>query len=67
MGTIRCQVLIDGTSVITLSHVGVLRRLAQGLGLVYRDDGTWRPTGMRTPPSASKSQSTNPPAEPSDP
>lgn len=46
--------------------MGVLRRLAQGLGLVYRDDGNWRPTGMRTPPSAPKSQSTNPPAEPID-
>src|ERR1022692_1703 len=27
-----------------------LRRLAQNLGLAYRDDDSWRPAGMRLPP-----------------
>jgi hypothetical protein len=31
--------------------MGALRRLAQNLGLVYRDDGTWRPAGGRMPPT----------------
>jgi hypothetical protein len=30
--------------------MGALRRLAQNLGLAYRDDGTWRPAGLRQPP-----------------
>lgn len=27
-----------------------LRKLGQALGLIYRDDGTWRPIGVRRPP-----------------
>ena len=31
--------------------MGALRRLAQNLGLAYRDDGRWRPLGVRKPPA----------------
>jgi hypothetical protein len=40
-----------------LSRVRMLRRLAQNFGLAYREDGSWRPIGMRQPP-------TTPPAPP---
>jgi hypothetical protein len=46
------------------SRMGALRRLGQDLGLVYRDDDAWRPTGW-TPPTASTSQPGHkPPANP---
>jgi hypothetical protein len=31
--------------------MGMLRRIGQNLGLVYRDDGSWRFLGQRTPPA----------------
>jgi hypothetical protein len=37
----------------------MLRRFAQNLGLVYRDDGSWRPLGMRKPPASPKDQTMN--------
>jgi hypothetical protein len=30
--------------------MGAFRRLAQNLGLAYRDEGRWRPVGVRKPP-----------------
>ena len=46
----------------TLNRVDVLRRLAQNLGLAYRDDGTWRPLGMRPPPATPPAPLANPAA-----
>lgn len=31
-----------------------LRRLAQTLGLIYEDDGNWRPPGLRVPPALTR-------------
>ena len=36
--------------------MGALRRLGQSLGLIYREDGTWRPIGSGTPPATSGSR-----------
>jgi hypothetical protein len=38
--------------------MSTLRRLAQNLGLAYRDDGTWRPAGRKTG-KATKEESGN--------
>jgi hypothetical protein len=37
-----------------------LRRLAQNLGLAYRDDGRWRPAGVREPPASSPEPAASP-------
>ena len=33
-------------------RLGMLRRLAQAVGLAYREDDSWRPVGSKRPPRA---------------
>jgi hypothetical protein len=49
---------------VTLFRMSIWRRLAQSLGLVYRDDGTWRPVGARRPPSSQDSKPADSPDDP---
>jgi hypothetical protein len=43
--------------------MGPLRRLAQALGLVYRDDGTWRPAFVKPPKAAPAPDHASPPED----
>jgi len=40
--------------------VGALRRLAQNLGLAYRDDGRWRPASVQERPASSPEPAASP-------
>jgi len=44
-------------------RMGKLRRLAQNLGLVYRDDGSWRPFGVRPRPATPAARTEKPSGE----
>jgi hypothetical protein len=43
--------------------MGMLRRIGQNLGLVYRDDGSWRFLGQRTPPAMPGARADEPSGE----
>ena len=59
LGPLRLSPSWSLTMTATAWHanaMGALRRLGQSLGLIYQDDGTWRPWGSRTPPTTPESR-----------